>query len=155
VKNAASSHPPKTAPEDPPASDPQQDSDSEDDDPSSSTKTKRDVGVSGKIWKQLQEDTRKAEAERKERQRLEEEEEALRRWLKKCEDAQRQHELEEIERRKHWLEEKLRQEAEDSARLQRSGLCPMGYRWIKQSGGYRCAGGSHWVSDAQIQNMRG
>ena len=72
----------------------------------------------GEVWKQqLQEDTRKAEAERTERRRLEEreedEEEAFRRWLRKCKDSQSQHELEEIERREHWLEEKLRQEAEE------------------------------------------
>jgi hypothetical protein len=29
----------------------------------------------------------------------------------------------------------------------------MGYDWIKQVGGYRCAGGSHWVPDAQMKSL--
>jgi len=42
-------------------------------------------------------------------------------------------------------------EQKRQAQLQRMGVCVAGYEWIKQSGGYRCAGGSHFVSDAQLQ----
>jgi hypothetical protein len=42
-------------------------------------------------------------------------------------------------------------EQKRQAQLQRMGVCVAGYAWIKQSGGYRCAGGSHVVSDAQLQ----
>jgi hypothetical protein len=30
------------------------------------------------------------------------------------------------------------------------GVCVAGFTWIKQSGGYRCAGGSHWVDYSQL-----
>jgi len=36
-------------------------------------------------------------------------------------------------------------------KLRTMGICPAGYTWIKQTNGYRCAGGSHLVSDAQLQ----
>lgn len=48
--------------------------------------------------------------------------------------------------------EKQRKEQEEKAqrKLREMGVCVAGFRWIKSSGGYRCAGGSHWVSDAQL-----
>ena len=45
---------------------------------------------------------------------------------------------------------KRQQEVKAQAKLQAMGVCVAGFRWIKQSGGYRCAGGSHFVSDAQL-----
>jgi len=35
-------------------------------------------------------------------------------------------------------------------KAKRLGKCPMNFDWIKQPGGYRCAGGSHWVSDEMV-----
>lgn len=96
---------------------------------------------------------RKAEEEEKERKRLEEEGEKLKEWLKKCADAKREVELKEIERKKRALQDKMRREAEERAKLKKSGRCPMGYSWIKQTGGYRCAGGSLWVPDSQVKSM--
>ncbi len=50
--------------------------------------------------------------------------------------------------------EKRREEAQKEAKVQQKlrqmGVCVAGFRWIKQTGGYRCAGGSHWVSDLQL-----
>jgi hypothetical protein len=43
------------------------------------------------------------------------------------------------------LEEKRRRVKE---RLR--GLCPAGFDWYRQGGGWRCHGGSHWVSDADL-----
>ncbi|CAG8942428.1 unnamed protein product [Penicillium salamii] len=57
----------------------------------------------------------------------------------------------ELERRRAVMEEAHRKEQANQMKLKSMGVCVMGYRWIKQSGGYRCAGGSHWVSDAQLQ----
>lgn len=34
--------------------------------------------------------------------------------------------------------------------LQRVGRCPAGYTWRKVEGGWRCAAGGHYVSDAQL-----
>lgn len=113
----------------------------------------RDAGVSDEIWNQLQKDAQKAEEEKRELQRLADEEEQLRQWLKKCADAKRQRELEEIERKRLELEEQLRRRAKEQAKLAEMGVCPMGYHWIRQSGGYRCAGGSHWVSDGQMKDL--
>ena len=146
---------PTTAADDPHASGAGSSSDDDDDDdiPSTDRLAKRDAGVSDEVWRQLKEDMRKAEEEEKERKRLEEEAEKLKQWLKKCADAKREAELKEIERKKKELQEKLRREAEERAKLKRSGRCPMGYQWIRQSGGYRCAGGSHWVPDSQMRSL--
>lgn len=42
------------------------------------------------------------------------------------------------------------QEARAQQKLREMGVCPVGYRWIKMNSGYQCAGGSHFVSDAQL-----
>ncbi|KAK6429478.1 hypothetical protein LTR95_014375 [Oleoguttula sp. CCFEE 5521] len=112
---------------------------------------RRDVGVSDAAWAQLQADVRKGQEEQAERLRLFREEEGLVQWLEKCADAKRQQELEDIRRRKLELEEKLAREEAEQAKLAKMGRCPVGYRWIRQSGGHRCAGGSHWVSDGEMK----
>jgi hypothetical protein len=56
----------------------------------------------------------------------------------------------EIEREKLRIKEKLRLREAVLERVQMIGKCCMGYAWIKTEGGYRCAGGSHFVSDAQV-----
>lgn len=79
--------------------------------------------------------------------------------LKKCEEARikelnakafRELIKQELERQRKMLEEKRRLEAQAQQKLRQIGVCSMGYRWTKQSGGYRCAGGSHWVFDGQL-----
>jgi len=46
--------------------------------------------------------------------------------------------------------EKKRKEAAVQVKLREMGVCVMGYQWIKQAGGYRCAGGSHFMSNAAL-----
>lgn len=46
--------------------------------------------------------------------------------------------------------ERRRKEREAQQKLRQMGVCVAGFRWIKQAAGYRCAGGSHFVSDAQL-----
>jgi hypothetical protein len=123
------------------------------DNPHQAATSIRDASVSDAIWNQLQEDAQKAEEEKCECQRLAEEGEQLRQWLKKCADAKRERELAEIECKRQELEEKLRRQALEQEKLAKMGVCPMGYQWIRQSGGYRCTGGSHWVSDGQMRKM--
>ena len=43
-----------------------------------------------------------------------------------------------------------RREEQVQARLRQMGVCPMGYQWIKQSGGYRCSAGGHFVTNGQL-----
>ena len=50
--------------------------------------------------------------------------------------------------------EKIRQEEAVMQRVQMIGKCCAGFHWIKQSGGYRCAGGSHYVSDKMINTHK-
>lgn len=123
------------------------------DDSGRQMKEVRDAGVSDAVWEQLQQDRRKAEQEEQELARLAEEEKKLRDWLAKCEDARRRKELDEIERKRKVLEEQKRKEAVEKAKLHQKGVCPMGYTWIRQSGGYRCLGGSHFISDSHLSSM--
>ena len=58
------------------------------------------------------------------------------------------------------LQEEGRQEEREKRRLERArqlealhGLCPMGYSWHRQGHGWRCAGGSHYVSDKSMMMM--
>jgi hypothetical protein len=56
-----------------------------------------------------------------------------------------------LEIKKKALVEARRKEQAIQGKLRGMGVCVQGYQWIKQTGGYRCAGGSHWVSDAQLK----
>ncbi|KAK4501494.1 hypothetical protein PRZ48_007303 [Zasmidium cellare] len=141
-------------------------------DPKSSVQ--RDAGVSDAVWNQLQLDRKKAEDAEKEYQKMLEDQRKLEEWLKNCAEAQHRKDLEEAERRREEAEEKRhqeeleelqrkRKEAEDKRRqeakakqmLKRMGRCPVGYEWIKQANGYRCAGGSHWIGDGDVASMMG
>jgi hypothetical protein len=63
---------------------------------------------------------------------------------------QRSLELAEWEAKAKKAMEEKRREAEAQKKLRQMGVCVAGFRWIKQQGGYRCAGGSHFVSDASL-----
>ena len=56
----------------------------------------------------------------------------------------------ELEGARKRAEEQRKQEAKAQQKLRQMGICPAGYQWIKQPGGYLCAGGSHWVTDGQL-----
>lgn len=56
----------------------------------------------------------------------------------------------EWERRKREEEESRMKEKIAQSKLREMGVCVMGFRWTKQAGGYRCAGGAHWVADSQL-----
>jgi len=58
----------------------------------------------------------------------------------------RRRELERLQaekRREQAIQEKLRQ----------ISPCPAGFQWFKTGGGWRCGGGSHFVSDAQLKSQ--
>ncbi|KAJ5823469.1 hypothetical protein N7447_005809 [Penicillium robsamsonii] len=113
------------------------------------------------------------EEQKKEILKLKAEEEKAARELEEAkkkadEDAKRRHEQarlqHELERRRQEaifetlrkqqkaLAEARRKEQANQTKLRSMGLCVAGFQWIKQSGGYRCAGGFHWVSDAELGN---
>ena len=52
-----------------------------------------------------------------------------------------------IESRK---KEKSAEEERCQEVLQQMGQCPLGFDWLKEDGGWRCAGGTHFVSDNDI-----
>lgn len=64
--------------------------------------------------------------------------------------AERERIRAELVRRKLEEEERRKKEQLAQSRLRQMGVCVAGFQWIKQVGGYRCAGGSHWVSDSQL-----
>ncbi|KAI0127340.1 P-loop containing nucleoside triphosphate hydrolase protein [Xylariales sp. AK1849] len=97
---------------------------------------RRDVGVSDEVWEQLQKDTQAAQEREKGFKRLQEE-------ARKASEADR----DKIVNRLLGEERRRKEEAEIQQKLKQLGLCPMGYDWIKQVSGYRCAGGSHYISN--------
>ena len=59
-------------------------------------------------------------------------------------------EMEALRRKRQEEEERRRKEQEAQKKLRDMGVCCMGYRWIKQAGGYRCSAGGHYVSNEQL-----
>jgi hypothetical protein len=43
-----------------------------------------------------------------------------------------------------------KEEVRVQAKIREMGMCVAGYRWIKEAYGYRCAGGSHFLDNAQL-----
>lgn len=99
----------------------------------------RDAGVSDEVWEQLEKD-KAAQAKRDDDYRK------LKESYKRASDEARERLV------KILLEEEdqRRKEAEARKKLAEMGKCPAGFAWIKQDGGYRCAGGSHFVSGDDI-----
>ncbi|EED18786.1 hypothetical protein TSTA_125040 [Talaromyces stipitatus ATCC 10500] len=137
----------------------------------------RDDGVADDVWAQLEKDKAMEDAKEKEYLRVTHDEQEQKRELQKLQDEENTSAREADEARNRYEQERLRHELErrmkeviardlvkkrkalvearrkeqaNQAKLRQMEVCIMGYRWIKQSGGYRCAGGSHWVSDAQL-----
>jgi hypothetical protein len=75
-------------------------------------------------------------------------EEARLRGLMAC--RARQEAEEKLRKAREAEREKRKEEAKTQKKLRDMGVCPVGFRWIKQSAGYRCQGGSHFVSNAQL-----
>lgn len=99
----------------------------------------RDAGVTDEVWDQLQRDR---EAEDQKEQEYQD--------LLKAQQTAREEDRLKIVKRLLEEEERRRKEAEARKKLETCGMCPAGFHWIKQSGGYRCAGGSHFVSEAAL-----
>ena len=59
--------------------------------------------------------------------------------------------LVELENRRKAVEEIRRKEAKVQQQLRTLGICPAGFRWIKQYGGYRCSAGGHFFADSELE----
>jgi hypothetical protein len=55
-----------------------------------------------------------------------------------------------LKARREAEEEARKQEAQVQAKLRQMGVCVAGFRWINQGSGYRCAGGSHFISNGEL-----
>lgn len=102
----------------------------------------RDAGVSDEVWEQLLRDQEREAQEEDEHRKL----------------VESQHNAREADRgrivRQILAEEERRKKVEaQKAALARMGVCPMGFAWIKQEGGYRCAGGSHFVPAGEVEKL--
>jgi len=85
-----------------------------------SSSEQRDAGVSDQIWEEL--------------------EMAKKKHQEKMDRIRDENERKEQERQAKALEERIRQICP----------CPAGFAWYKVGGGWRCGGGSHYVTDAQL-----
>ncbi|KAL2754181.1 hypothetical protein ACRALDRAFT_1049679 [Sodiomyces alcalophilus JCM 7366] len=104
----------------------------------------RDHGVSDEVWEQLQLDAEAEEQQERNYQAM------LEKKKKAREDDE---ERRRIVRQLIEEEDRRKREAEAKRKLEVMGLCPMGYCWIKQSNGYRCAGGSHFISGQELADL--
>lgn len=55
-----------------------------------------------------------------------------------------------LEARRKEEERVRKEEARVQQKLREMGVCVAGFQWIKQSSGYRCAGGSHFIGNSQL-----
>ncbi|GJE92068.1 stage V sporulation protein K domain-containing protein [Phanerochaete sordida] len=109
----------------------------------SSSRDGRDLGISDADWNQLQTD--KCVAQEASRSLNEELRQLAHDARVVCEAERKVVEA----RWQRKLEEKHKEERVQK-KIREMGLCPYGYEWIKQQGGYRCSGGTHFVSNSEL-----
>ncbi|KAH8801454.1 ATPase, AAA family protein [Xylogone sp. PMI_703] len=95
--------------------------------------------VEEEIWCQLQQAKKEEIQRRAELDRLEEE-------LRKAKSNNRNQLLAKCDA----IRKEIQHDEEVQKALKEMGVCTMGYEWTKVSGGYRCKGGSHFVSDDKL-----
>jgi len=93
------------------------------------------------------EEARLADQKRREEIMRKLEEERLREAAARAERARK---LAELKAREEAEKLKRQREAQAQERLRHMGICPAGFQWIKQPGGYRCSAGGHFVTDSQL-----
>ena len=57
----------------------------------------------------------------------------------------------EIDKRKKSSTEQNDEAEKIQSKIRSLHLCPRGFRWFKIEGGWRCKGGSHFVTDQQLK----
>ncbi|KAF8633815.1 hypothetical protein AX15_001228 [Amanita polypyramis BW_CC] len=98
--------------------------------------------------RELEERERQArdEAERQRLQRVHEQE-RLKELAAKWERERIERELKEKKRQE---EQRRQREAQIQQKLRSMGVCVRGFQWLPYPGGYRCAGGTHFVTNAHV-----
>ena len=121
----------------------------------------RDSGVSDAVWAELQmvkqaeeKYLEKCLAEEAERIRIQAEMEAQLRTKQLAKEAY-EHKMRELQIQHEMAAEKKRQKEKVQERLRAIGNCPAGFTWHKCGSGWRCAGGSHCVSDSELNTSFG
>lgn len=102
----------------------------------------RDTGVTDEIWEQLEKD-KITEAKR------EQDYQKLEAKYKAASEKARQTIIKQLLEERRQREEEMKKKE----KLKAMGRCPVGFAWIKQESGWRCAGGSHWMSDREVDSM--
>lgn len=95
----------------------------------------------------LEEERRKADEKRRKEieEQLRKEKQRKEAALKAKRDAE-----ERLRKMQAEAEKRRQQEAAVQKKIRDMGICPQGFRWIQQGGGYRCAGGAHYLSNHQL-----
>ncbi|RAQ63078.1 nonsense-mediated mRNA decay protein [Aspergillus flavus] len=136
----------------------------------------RDDGVSDEVWEQLEQDRQAAKAAEDRYKELLDDERTAEKAANdlphpspvqssdsdvdtEAKEQREQRRLEELARRAKLENLRKKREAEEKARkkeqqiqrkLRHMGVCVAGFQWIKQQHGYRCAGGSHYISNEAL-----
>ena len=63
--------------------------------------------------------------------------------------------LQSLQAKAEQVRQKTAEEKKAQEKLRKIGKCPMGFDWLKQEGGWRCAGGSHFVTDEELNAQFG
>lgn len=93
------------------------------------------------------EKAKRLDQERREQILREQEQARIKELTMRAERERRQRECEKAERE---ARERRRKEEAVQRKLREVGNCVMGFRWINQGNGYRCAGGTHFVTNAHL-----
>ncbi|KAL3783915.1 hypothetical protein ACHAW5_011038 [Stephanodiscus triporus] len=117
----------------------------------------RDSGVSDAVWAELQMAKQAEEkylekclAEETERMRIQADIEDQLRLEQLATEAYEQ-KMRELQIQREMEAAKKRQKEKIQERLRAIGKCPMGFVWHDCGNGWRCAGGSHYVSDSELK----
>ncbi|XDG04538.1 hypothetical protein ABKA04_004153 [Annulohypoxylon sp. FPYF3050] len=108
----------------------------------------REKGVPEATWKKLQKAKKDESAKHKQRK---EESKKLQRDLQEAMSRGDSVKSASLQNRQLAIQRDVQREERVQEALAKMDRCVVGYVWIRQAGGYRCAGGSHYVSDAEVE----
>lgn len=121
-----------------------------DEEPRPASKEEREDGVSDEDWERLDKDKDEASY----RRWLQEKHvPALESQLKAAEKMKNETRIKKLQDQLTKAQEKVSEEEKIQKTLQAMSPCVAGYTWIRQEGGYRCRGGSHFVSDEELSGQ--